>query len=143
MCNGSGVSSRSPLNLQKFPFDQQDFALTLIASNYTPDQVQLIQNPDSPSGIAEVLSIAGWKVQDWQAIPETYQPFDIGPYSAFVLSFTAQRDWRFYTFRDSLSSAAHRGHVLGGFLDRPERGRHADRCGDDQHADSELRSASP
>ena len=87
-----------PLRLEDFPFDQQEFNLTLISSGYSPEEVQLIQNQEFQSGIADQLSIAGWEVMDWEAVTATYEPFYVKPFSAFNYRVNAKRGTRFYLF---------------------------------------------
>ena len=51
-----------PLRLRDFPFDEQEFNITLRAAEHTPDEVRLVQDSEFPSGLADNLSLAEWKV---------------------------------------------------------------------------------
>ncbi len=89
-----------PLELQKFPFDRQAFKIILVASGYTPDQVNFIRNPDGLSGLASDFSQEEWDILDWR--------LDITPYSvmegdlpdaSFAFVFVAKRKLGFYIWK--------------------------------------------
>lgn len=85
--------------LQDFPFDEQEFNVTLIAAGHTPDEVQIIEDPEFPSGMADQLSVADWIVTDWKTITGVYEPLiNIKPNVTFVFNFKAKRGTRYFTF---------------------------------------------
>lgn len=90
-------SFSQPLKLKNFPFDQQIFTIQLTAVSYTPDEVELLLNPDSRSGVARNLSITDWDIIDWKAEPV---PFKICPgepdNAGFTLSFEAKRQTGYF-----------------------------------------------
>jgi hypothetical protein len=85
-------SFSQPLDLADFPFDRQMFTIQLAAAGYSPDEVELVQDPDSLSGIAARLSVADWKIIGWKA---GSQPYETRPgeeaTAGFNLSFEGKR----------------------------------------------------
>ena len=86
-----------PLRLQDFPFDEQEFNVALLAAGHSPDEVQLTQDPEFSSGIADQLSVADWKVTGWETITGTYKPLEnIKPLATFTFHFEAKRGTRYF-----------------------------------------------
>ncbi|MHC4714972.1 MAG: hypothetical protein ACYTAN_17150 [Planctomycetota bacterium] len=81
-----------PLSLADFPFDRHTFSIHLIAVANSPDEVELLKDPERKSGIAERLSVADWDVTASKAEPAVYRPLAGEEGAAgFRLSFTAVR----------------------------------------------------
>ena len=82
-----------PLRLHDFPFDEQEFNIVLATVGHTPDDVTLLQDPEAPSGIAEQLSVADWKVTSSKTVAGVYSPIPAAnSLAAFTLRVEAKRD---------------------------------------------------
>ena len=90
------------LGLRDFPFDTQRFSLPLVLA--TTDGhlggIELIQDREYPSGMAEHFSLPDWEILDWEAESIDYAPMG-GSESrpAFVFSFTARRYAGYYALK--------------------------------------------
>jgi len=81
-----------PLNLRDFPFDRQVFNLRLVAVQNSPAEVELVPSSEITYGIAEELSVADWKILDWNANALPYKVIPArGETASICFSFTAQR----------------------------------------------------
>ncbi len=95
-------SFSQPLTLNDFPFDKQDFSIQLISIGYSPEEVALValQEQDVPGqttgGIAEHLSVADWKVGNWEQAPYTLEPVPGIRRSAFALTFEGTRLYGYF-----------------------------------------------
>jgi hypothetical protein len=65
-----------PLNLAEFPYDSHTFKISLIAIGNFHNEVQFIPYKLYPHGMADVLSVADWKITPiglrtgtWEAVP--------------------------------------------------------------------------
>ena len=88
-----------PLTLWNFPFDEQEFDVTLLAARHTPDEVRLVQDPERQSGIADAdhLSVADWTVTSSKTMTGVYGPLrEISPMNAFTFRFEATRGTRYF-----------------------------------------------
>ncbi len=56
-----------PLDLRDFPKDRQTYKIQIVPAGYTRDEVELVPDPEVSYGIAKVLSLPDWKVEDWNA----------------------------------------------------------------------------
>lgn len=96
---GWGTFSQA-LKLKKFPFDTQKISLSLVSLCGEPTtKVQFYSNEEHLSGIADGLSIADWKVLNWQ---EEVKPFVLKNYSTrpgMIFSFTAKRLTSYYVVK--------------------------------------------
>ena len=96
---GWGTFSQA-LKLKKFPFDTQKISFKLVAVCGEPiSKVQFYSNKERLSGIADKLSIADWKVLNWQ---EEVKPFILKNYSTrpgITFSFTAKRLTSYYVIK--------------------------------------------
>ena len=77
-------SFSQPLYLRDFPFDRQNFEILLGAVGYTPEQVELVIDPNSR--ISERFSLPDWNVVEWMVENKTFQES-----SAVTFSFEATR----------------------------------------------------
>lgn len=90
-------SFSQPLKLKNFPFDRQIFTIQLTAASYTPDEVELLPNPDSKSGVARNLSITDWDILNYKAEPVPFKICPGAPDNAgFTLSFEAKRQTGYF-----------------------------------------------
>jgi hypothetical protein len=90
-------SFSQPLELQDFPFDRHVFKIQLAAFGYTPDEVELVLDPDSVSGIARHLSVADWEILGWEVEPGPFEPAPgEQPIAGFAFSFEAERQTGYF-----------------------------------------------
>jgi len=89
-----------PLDLKEFPFDHQEFAVQFVVLAEHERTVQLVSDTQVPSGIADRLTLADWKItglrvnnEPFSAIPG--QP----PLSGFAVVLTGQRHVGYYLFK--------------------------------------------
>ena len=88
-----------PLNLLDFPFDEQVFDVMMVAVGFEPDEIKITRDEKTPSGIAEKLSQADWKIVDWQAKNQPYSPLGESRTEGFVLTFRAKRKIGYYVMK--------------------------------------------
>lgn len=92
------------LNLRNFPFDKQTFPITLVSTEYGPDQLKLIFNKED-TGHEKRFSIANWKLEPVGATvgkvtaESAHVPVKSGEYSTFQYSFIGQRDLTYYVWK--------------------------------------------
>jgi hypothetical protein len=81
-----------PFALNDFPFDQQKLHLDLVGPGHHEGTVLFVADPDSPSLVADKLSISDWDVLDWSATPYILTIADGGtPLPAFRLALKVER----------------------------------------------------
>jgi hypothetical protein len=86
-------SFSQPLELKDFPFDSQAFTIQLAAAGYTPDEVELVADPDAPGGRAERFSVPDWEVTNWKVESGDYRSTPNEEATAgFAFHFEADRD---------------------------------------------------
>jgi len=88
-----------PLVLRNFPFDEQEFDVTLLAARHAPDEVRLVQDPERQSGIADAdhLSVADWTVTSSKTMTGIYGPLrEVSPMTSFTFHFEAKRGTRYF-----------------------------------------------
>ena len=88
-----------PLLLRDFPFDEQEFNVTLLAAGHTPDEVRLVQDPERQSYIADAehLSVVDWKVTSSETMTGVYGPLrEVSPLATFTFRFEAKRGSRYF-----------------------------------------------
>ena len=91
---GKGLwgSFSQPLKLKTFPFDTQTFSLKFVAAGgYTPDEVTFIPDDTGRSGIAKELSVADWKITNWEHDLTPFSLVNSAQRPAITYSFTADR----------------------------------------------------
>ena len=91
-------SFSQPLELKNFPFDSQKFSLQMV-TGYLPHQVQFIADDSGHSGIAESLSVADWKVLNWEVDLTPFNFRNIAQRSAITFSFNAKRLTSYYVVK--------------------------------------------
>ena len=93
-------SFSQPLNVRRFPFDRQTFTLHFVSEAYRPDEVQLTQDAQIKSGIADVLSFADWDIVRWKTRTEAYRTNpDAESIAGFVFSFEAARRYGYFVLK--------------------------------------------
>ena len=93
-------SFSQPLSLRNFPFDKQDFNISLYTSGYNTEEIKLVQDPATNSGIAPSFSVADWTVFSREAGPQVFMP-GLGEEdrASFVLTFMAKRQSGYFVVK--------------------------------------------
>lgn len=86
-----------PMELQEFPFDDQQLDIIIVAPGYRPDSVLLEPLEGGISTIADTFSVADWRIASYQGDTYDYYPIAGGKgVSAFRFSMTAEREEGYY-----------------------------------------------
>lgn len=86
-----------PLKLKNFPFDKQKFNIQVVPLGFSQNEVKLVQNPKTKSGMADEFSVADWEMLGFEAKPFEYHPFDDGDFmQGFQFSILAKRKENYY-----------------------------------------------
>lgn len=81
----------SPIDLKKFPFDQQKIQIVLEDKKNTLDYLVYVPN-DKETGIDESIAFAGWNIEPWySSIREHEYPVYNEVYSQYVLTIPISR----------------------------------------------------
>jgi hypothetical protein len=90
-----------PLDLRDFPMDRQVYTIQIVAAGSTKEEVELIPDPEVPYGIAKVLSLPDWKVEEWNAetVPVRSLRDKRRMLSLAEFSFTARRKTGYYVYK--------------------------------------------
>lgn len=89
-----------PLDLHEFPLDRQLFAIQLAAVGLSTSDVQMLPEPNLPSGMASRLSLAGWEIMGMEAVTAPYAPLpQLPPRAGFVIRFDAERRVGYYILK--------------------------------------------
>jgi len=63
-----------PLDVQNFPFDKQNFEIRIAFADETTNELQLVSDTGTTSGIADKFSLPDWKVLKWEIVFNPYKP---------------------------------------------------------------------
>ncbi len=86
-----------PLKLKDFPFDQQVFTIQLGSAGFNPNEVRLIPDKGSRTGIAQKFSLADWDILDWRAQTADFVPsLDEEGFAGFYISIEAKRRYGYF-----------------------------------------------
>ncbi|HET6889171.1 MAG TPA: hypothetical protein VFH87_14735 [Candidatus Udaeobacter sp.] len=95
-----------PLRLRSFPFDRQIFRIQLVAIRYRPDEVMFVPDQDwinnglkQAGGIAPLITLPDWTIENWQTKPLTYALAPGFEYSSYTFEFTAARNVQHYILK--------------------------------------------
>ena len=81
-----------PMNLHDYPFDQQTFMIQIVeAGPEEAGELELVQDPETDSFIADSYSVADWKVVGSETSTEPYVVPTGQEVAAFAFLFTADR----------------------------------------------------
>ncbi len=81
-----------PMDLRDYPADHQSLNVELVASGYSPDQVQLIRSNEAQHAISDNLSVTDFEITGSEVVVDVYRPMDSGPGVASIRStFFASR----------------------------------------------------
>jgi len=94
-----GALSQS-LDLREFPFDKHKFSMLFTSSLYTPNEVRFVIDSTVVSGIAEIISLANFKVEETKLNPTVYEPVPgERALAAFSMDITALRASDYYVLK--------------------------------------------
>ncbi len=86
-----------PLSLHDFPFDSQYFNVQIVPMGYSHNEVKLIQNTKTKSGMAQTFSVADWEILNFEAKAFEYNPFNEEEYmNGFQVSIHAKRESNYF-----------------------------------------------
>jgi hypothetical protein len=64
-----------PMNLKDFPLDHHSLEIKIVAAGYRSDDIKFVID-EGKTGLGEPLTVTDWKIEEWEAYPESIQ---IGP----------------------------------------------------------------
>jgi hypothetical protein len=89
-----------PLALIDFPFDQQAFNIQLGSVGYSPQEVKLISDQGSRTGIASQFSLADWDIINWTASIIPFAPsLEEDTFAGYLLSVEARRKYGYFVIK--------------------------------------------
>lgn len=87
------------LDLKDFPFDTQEFSIQVV-SPHKANEIDVVQNSELPSRIAEKITLPDWTINDWSV---TFDDFRVEsgaiPRGAFALKFVAKRKQGYFIYK--------------------------------------------
>jgi len=90
-----------PLNLREFPKDRQVYSIEVVASGYTPEEVDLVPEEYDTYGLSKELSLPDWNVEGWNteiiSLPSARDEQRLVRLAKF--SFTARRKAGYYLYK--------------------------------------------
>jgi len=88
-----------PLDLKEFPFDHQDFAVQFVALVDRERTIELVSDSEVPSGMADRLTLADWKITGLRVNNEPFTAIPGQPLiPGFAVVLTGQRHVGYYLF---------------------------------------------
>jgi hypothetical protein len=94
-----GVFSQ-PLELEDFPFDRQTLKIQLGSAGYSPQEVKLVPDSDSWTGVSSQLVLADWNILEWKAEVAPFSPsLDEAPFAGFYLTIEAKRKYGYFILK--------------------------------------------
>jgi len=89
-----------PLELKDFPFDQQILMIQLASSGYSPQEIELVNDPTSRTGIASRFSLIDWDILGWNMTFEPFQPsLDEEKNAGAKFSIIAKRQYGYFVIK--------------------------------------------
>ena len=89
-----------PLELKDFPFDQQTFMIQLASVGYRPQEIELVNDSTSKTGIASRFSLTDWDILDWNLTFDSFIPsLDEQEIAGAKFSIKAQRRYGFFIIK--------------------------------------------
>lgn len=88
------------LDLKNFPFDSQNFEVTLVSVGHTTDEVQLVLDKELPSGISPQFSLPDWEILEHKAWGHNTAVFaEMDKAAMFTISLEAKRHNEYYIIK--------------------------------------------
>lgn len=114
------ASLSQPLDLRRFPFDDQMFRVTLLTPT-DPEHLRFVPDRETPSGVAASTSVPDWSFTGTTARGEALRLSEAKPpTAAFVLEITAERRPLYYIYTMILPLFVIAGMSLVAFWIEPE-----------------------
>lgn len=114
------ASLSQPLKLSRFPFDTQEFRVTLL-SPAQPSEIVFVPDPMRPSSVAEFTSVPDWEFAPAEAAgAEIRLAPGLSAASAFVLRVKGERRSLFYVYTMILPLFVIAGMSIVAFWMEPE-----------------------
>ena len=89
-----------PLDLEDFPFDQQRFSIQLGTAGYSPQEVKLVPDQGSRTGIASQFSLVDWEILGWEVAIAPFSPsLEEDAFAGFSLSIEAKRKYGYFIIK--------------------------------------------
>lgn len=89
-----------PMDLRNYPSDRQTLTVQLVASGFTPEQVELIPSTEAKHAISEELSITDFEITGSEVVVEPFSPLGSGPSVASIRSsYFAQRKTGYFVVK--------------------------------------------
>jgi len=89
-----------PLQLEDFPFDQQVFTVQLASAGYGPQEVKLVPDQGSRTGIVEQFSLADWDILGWTVHVAPFAPsLEEDAFAGYSLSIEAKRRYGYFIIK--------------------------------------------
>ena len=89
-------SFSQPLKLKDFPFDKQTLSIQLVAAGYGRHEIELVQDPESLTGIASNFSLADWNILDWSLSTAPFVPSIEAELPGLLLSIEVERKYGYF-----------------------------------------------
>jgi hypothetical protein len=88
-----------PLDLDDFPFDRHTFRIQISAVT-SPAELRFAPDPEKPSGMSELLSVADWELTDFRSESRPYEAIPGEPaLPGLLISFEGRRHVRHYVVK--------------------------------------------
>lgn len=114
------ASLSQPLDLRRFPFDQQIFRVTLLTPT-SPEALRFVADPTDPSGVAAETSVPDWRFTGSSTRGDALRISEQKPPTAgFVLEITGERRPLYYVYTMVLPLFVIAGMSLVAFWIEPE-----------------------
>ncbi len=89
-----------PLKLEDFPFDRQKFTIQLGSAGYSPQEVKLVPDQGSRTGIASKFSLVDWEILGWKVDIAPFAPsLEEDAFAGFSLSIEAKRKYGYFIIK--------------------------------------------
>lgn len=88
------------LDLKDFPFDSQNFAVTMVSVGHAIDEVQFVFDKEEPSGISPQFSLPDWEILNHSAWGHNTSIFEgMDEAAMFTVSLEAKRYNEYYVVK--------------------------------------------
>ena len=89
-----------PLELKDFPFDQQVFTVQLCTAGYSSQEIKLVTDLGSRTGIASQFSLADWDILGWKVDIASFAPsLEEDTFAGYSLSIEAKRKYGYFIIK--------------------------------------------
>ena len=93
-------SFSQPLKLEDFPFDRQVFTVQLSSAGYSPQEIKLVSDLVSRTGIASQFSLADWDIVGWTVQVAPFAPsLEEEAFAGLSLSIEGKRKYGYFIIK--------------------------------------------